>query len=142
MLPFKECIFNYNDTSYNGLISPQIFNTTGNVITFSNSILNNFNYATFSLCCSGILNSGPKNDIIFDLNDSTGKLQKNIVIDTRSISGNGSVAFGPVNFKITDISNTLFNRSIFKNNQYKLRVKSGGSSKYNLTKIRLAVNLI
>lgn len=139
---FKECIFNYNDTSYNGLISPQIFNTTGNVITFSNSILNNFNYATFSLCCSGILNSGPKNDIIFDLNDSTGKLQKNILIDTRSISGNGSVAFGPVNFKITDISNTLFNRSIFKNNQYKLRVKSGGSSKYNLTKIRLAVNLI
>lgn len=137
---YQNCVYSYTDSVNNGLISSQIFNNLTNKITFSNAVLNTFNYATFSVSCSGLLIGGAKNDIIFDVFASSGKSVTNFPIDTRSISGNGSVTFGPVTYRVTD--NLSFTKSIFYNNTYDLRVKSSGSSQYTLSDIKLSVNLI
>ena len=137
---YKNCVYSSTDSSNNGLISSQIFNTSTNKITFSNAVLNTFNYATFSVSCSGLLIGGAKNDIIFDVSASSGTNVTNFLIDTRSISGNGTVTFGPVTYKVTD--NPSFTKSIFYTNTYDLRVKSNGNSQYTLSNIKLSVNLI
>lgn len=136
------CIYDANDTSYNGV---ERFIDTNGYITFTDlSNCSNSMVEIYVHCDAEAISEGQSNYVKFDLSGISIEPDSLSVvdIDTRSVEKGAQehLSFGPCLYKVLNTTSANTNKCIHTNNTYVLRVESG--REYDLTEIKFIIKVI